>query len=184
MCLARYRMSASTNSGTLPKLYAKLRRAERRAQQSGNWKAVVRHRRALHHVEEAVRHFVEREFLAVLHDSRSWGGRSVAAGTIDMGSNRVRIELRGHDPAAPSLWIAFDEQSGWLVAGVAEAGWLGQLSGDPRRALRAALAGLYKRAGVDLVHEHLAALFGPRPFTYAASAEQLRVWREDGGAAE
>src|SRR5690606_5317120 len=51
------------HSGTVPKLYARLRRAERKARQNGRWKPIRKHRQALHHVELAIRRYVQREFI-------------------------------------------------------------------------------------------------------------------------
>ena len=75
------------HSGTLPKLFAKLRHAEGRA--------AGKRYEALHHVREAVRHFVERELLAVLAGSKSWGdGLRLRAGEIGLATNRIRVGLR------------------------------------------------------------------------------------------
>ena len=125
-------------------------------------------------MEEAVRRFVERDLLAVLGQSRSWGGLPAACGEILLGSNRVGVELRCPALDGPGLRVSFEERSGWLVAAVAEAGWLGQLPAEPRRALRAALAGWYKFAGVDLVREQVEALLGGATFDLAD--EGLVVW--------
>ena len=62
-------MKPGFHSGTLPKLYAKLRRAERTAHRDGSWRPVRRHLAALHEVEQSIRHFVERELLAFVRGS-------------------------------------------------------------------------------------------------------------------
>ena len=61
-------MRPGFHSGTLPKLYAKLRKAERRA----NGRALHKHQEALHHVKESIRHFLEREFVMLLEGSKGW----------------------------------------------------------------------------------------------------------------
>ena len=50
------------HSGTLPKRFARLRRALR----AGRDRAAAKHREALHHVEEAIRRLVERDFAGLL----------------------------------------------------------------------------------------------------------------------
>src|SRR5439155_11246305 len=61
------------HSGTLPKLHAKLRKAERRAPRHARAAEAVRtHKAALHHLATNVRHFIEREFLALLNASPFW----------------------------------------------------------------------------------------------------------------
>jgi hypothetical protein len=154
------------HSGTLPKLHAKLRRAERRAlRRAGAADAVRAHRAALHHLGENVRHFFEREFLSLLNASTFWRATPLALGAVKLGANQIRAEVfcPGLDPAP--VWLAFEERSGWLLAGVTGPGWLPRLSPEQRGALTTALAGLFKLAGVDLVRQQLQALL---PATVAA----------------
>src|SRR5207302_5046218 len=49
------------HSGTLPKLYARLRAGEREATATGNWRPVRTCRHELHEVERALRLFLDRE---------------------------------------------------------------------------------------------------------------------------
>jgi hypothetical protein len=142
-------------SGTVPKLYAKLRRANRKAYWTLNWKASSKYLDGLHHAAEAVRRFVDRELLALLHESRGWGDRSITTGEIHLGCNRILVELYCPDLAEESMWLAFEEQAGWLVAGVYRRGWSDTLSHPRRPTLANALAGFYKMAGVDLVREQI-----------------------------
>ncbi|HEX8201331.1 MAG TPA: hypothetical protein VF590_12655 [Isosphaeraceae bacterium] len=165
------------HSGTLPKLYAKWRQAEARAARAGRPYAGRKHREALHHVQKAIRHFVERDFLALLRESQTLAPLRVGVGGVVAGSNRILIELcRGEGPRPEGLWIGFEEQSGWLVAGIAQPGWLPTLSGEQRQALATAIAGLYKMAGVDLVREQIAASFGPPAPSYDVADSGLVVW--------
>jgi hypothetical protein len=147
------------HSGTLPKLHAKLRRAERRAlRRAGAADTVRAQRAALHHLGENVRHFLEREFLALLNASTFWRGTPLLLGAIKLGANQIRAELfcSALDPAP--VWLAFEERSDLLLAGLSGAGWLPRLSAEQRGALTTALAGLYKLAGVDLVRQQVQAL--------------------------
>jgi hypothetical protein len=148
------------HSGTVPKLFARLRKAERRHN------AVALHRRyeALHHVEEELRHFFEREFVWLLTTSRGWGGVPVSVGELELATNRLRVELATPTFAGPSAWLGFEERAGWLLAGFDVPGWVPSLTADQRAVLRTALVGLYKRGGVALVREELAARLGGRPF--------------------
>jgi hypothetical protein len=136
------------HSGTLPKHFARLRRARR----AGREQAVLKHRAALHHVEESGRKLVEREFAALLHESRSLGDWSIEPGSIHLATNRIRIELLAGDRDRPSLWIDLEERSGILAAGVSQWGWLESLDAKERCSLADAVAGLYKISGVELLH--------------------------------
>jgi hypothetical protein len=176
--LARY-LKPGFHSGTIPKLYAKLRRAERRAHRSGNWKSSRKYREALHHIEVRLRHFIEREFLALLNASRLMEGRAVTTGRIGIGSTRISIELCGAS-SEPSPWVAFEERSGWLVASIASPGWFASLSQGQRSALRSALAGLYKISGVDLIREHIETYLEPGTVAFDILEEGLVVWPSTG----
>jgi hypothetical protein len=169
-------MKPGFHSGTLPKIYAKLRKAERRAYRPRQTRAAHIQREALHHVEETIRHFVDRELVNLLRASQSWHIATLASAQIKLGSNRIRIELRCPELGKTSLWIAFEEEAGWLVAGIPTPGWLHQVAPDQARSLRIALAGIYKLAGVHLIREELEASFKPCCPRFAVVAQGLAVW--------
>ncbi len=154
------------HSGTLPKLYARLRRIKATG--------LGKRHEELHHVEEAVRRFVERNFLALLAGSKTWGEETpLHVGRVRLASNRIRAELICAGRGA-GVHIDLEEHSGWLVAGIAvfaetetpllngpvhpSHGWLDRLPLEQVRAFTDALAGFYKAAGVDLVREQVETL--------------------------
>ncbi len=159
------------HSGTIPKLFAKLRRAERR----GSERAARRYHEGLHHAEEGLHHFVEREFLHLLAHSKSWGGLRLELQEIELATNRVRLELACPELSAETVSVRFDHRAGWLVAGVHGPGWLPRLSEDQRHAFATALAGLYKLAGVDLTREQIAASLAPAQPPYCITRCGLEV---------
>jgi hypothetical protein len=163
------------HSGTIPKLYAKLRYAERAAHRGGDWKPARKHREALYHVKTSIHHFVDRELVYLLNHSPCWQPLHLEGGKIDLGTNCVRIELRCPELTGSNLDLAFEVHAGWLVAGIAELGWLAQLQVPQRQAFLTALAGLYKLAGVDLVREQIEAVLGTGARWYAIEADGLRV---------
>jgi hypothetical protein len=144
------------HSGTVPKLFGKLRRAGRRARRRGRWVSFRKHRDALHHVEESVHHFIERELLQLLEESKSWGGLHVSTGALMLSTNRIRVELYCPELAREPVRIAFTERLDELLASIDETGWLTQLKVEQRRALTVALAGLCKLGGVDDVEAQAA----------------------------
>ena len=77
--------------------------------------------------------------------------------------------------------IAFEEQSGLLVASVPIAGFLAKLprESDGNRLFENALGGLYQLAGVDLVREQLTAVLGERAH-YDIADEGLVIWPGEG----
>ena len=130
------------HSGTIPKLYARLRKARRQVQRTGRWSSYFKQREALHHVEEALRHFVERECLPLIKASGCRGMTEVGVHEVILSTNRVGVELRGPGPAAR---LRFTELSGQLTAELVDVGWLADVPEDRS----AALAGLYRLGGVD-----------------------------------
>lgn len=164
------------HSGTLPKLYARLRKSGQTAYRDGDWRAFRKQREALHHLEDAVQAFVDRDVAFLLNQSKCWGPAKVQAGAVSLGTNRVRLELSCPELDRRGLEVAFEECDGWLRAAIVDPGWLPRLSPDQRGALIASLAGLYKMAGVDVVSPCRSADAGP----YGACVKDDRSvqWRE------
>jgi hypothetical protein len=162
------------HSGTVPKLYRRLRKAERRAQ-AETVRSVLA---ALHHVEESVAHFIEREMLAVLRQSQGWEGLPIEVGDVHLATNCVQVALACTALDRRPLILSFDYRSDWLLAGVLEQGWLPKLSPGRRRTLVSALAGLYKMAGVDVTREQIVESLAPVKVAYDITPEGLEVWLE------
>jgi hypothetical protein len=165
------------HSGTIPRLFTKLRRAERR----GKRKASRKLHEGLHEVAVCLRHFVEREFLELLRQSRGWGQVPLSLGAIRLSTSRIQIELGRGGCVAP-LCVEFAERADWLVARIAQPGWLDTLDTRQRQTLRNAVAGLYKLAGVSFVAEQLQAVWPPSQFTVTVTATGLLVRSADGDA--
>lgn len=161
------------HSGTLPKLFHRLRlalaaeRPDRR----------VRPLRSLHHVEDEVRHFIEREFVALLRGAAAWNGRAVEVADVDAGVKRIVIELSCPELDDHPVSLAWEEYGGRLLARVRDPAWLSRLNAAERQVFANALLGLYKLAGISLVHERLTELWGTGDAVYALGKETLRVWR-------
>jgi hypothetical protein len=164
------------HSGTLPKLYAKLRRAERKARGGGAWRRPRKLREALHEIEAGVGRFAERELLPFLNGSKSWSAGPVRLAAVQAGANRVRMELTCPALGGPGLELYFEELSGWLVAHVGRPGWLPRLLSAQTAVLATALVGFYQRSCTDLVREQIEALFAPARPPYDVAAEGLVVW--------
>jgi hypothetical protein len=178
------------HSGTLPKLHGRMRRAaqladdearraggaaSRRRTLAGD-AALARLREALSAIEGTVRRFVERELVAALAASPRWHLGALAVERVDLSSNRVRLRLACPALAPePASEVTFEHQSGWVVAGMAQAGFVARLEGDERLLFETALAGLYQRAEVDLVREQLAREIGDT-VPYDVADEGLLVW--------
>lgn len=164
--------SPGLHSGTVPKIFIKLRRAARQS----DGRSFHKQRENLLHVEESLRHFVERELLFLLEGSKGWGTVRLHLGTLTLGTNRVELELCHPDPRTESLWLAFEEYHGWLLARLVRRGWLGRLNEAQQAALTNALAGFYKLAGVDLVQEQFQATLPLDASVYTVTEKALLTW--------
>ncbi len=131
------------HAGTLPKLYARIRRSRGTEERKGE--------EGLHHVEESVRHFVERDLIATLAASQTWGNtHTVASGEIHLATNSIRIELCCPALGGEPVQLEFANRAGRLVAGIDEPGWLITLPPSQREAFHDALAGFWKLSGVEI----------------------------------
>ncbi|HWO17877.1 MAG TPA: hypothetical protein VNO30_03850 [Kofleriaceae bacterium] len=170
------------HSGTIPKLFTKLRRAA--------WKhdvvAVSKQKEGLHHVEESIGIFVERQLIAMLAEGSAFvqeaGPRmaGVALEHVEIGSNRVQVVLICPDVGPEPATLRFELQSGWLVAGIPAPGWIARLTAPQQRIFEIVLAGFYKLAAVDLVREQIARALESHPGAvappYDIADEGLVVW--------
>ncbi|MHB1422388.1 MAG: hypothetical protein ACYC3I_04165 [Gemmataceae bacterium] len=142
------------HSGTVPKLYARLREAEREAIRTGSWRTARTWRRSLAEVEQTIRRLVERELVKLLQESMRWKGQPVGVGKVMLTPTRIGIELVQAE-AERAVRLEWEDQAGWLVASIREPGWLEALDNVQRQDVTTALAGLYKLVGIDLVAEQV-----------------------------
>ncbi len=180
------------HSGTVPKLYARLRQAEREAIRTGSWRTARTCRRALAEVELTIRRLIERELVKLLQESTRWKGESLRVGSVVLTPTRIGIELMQtgnreqgtgngeqkihSDSSVPcSVRLEWEDEAGWLVASIREPGWLEALSEDQRQAATTALAGLYKLAGIDLVREQVRENLPPPATNFMLTARDLVV---------
>ena len=188
------------HAGTLPKLYARARRAAQRDDEAALGKpqgkagekdrtpdarAEAHLREGLAGVEDAVEHFVERELVALLLRARRWTHGPLEITAVEPGSNRLRVRIACPKLDGAPAEISFEEQSGFLVASVSRAGFLDRLpeESDGRRLFENALIGLYQLAGVDLVREQIEDVLG-KSTPYDMADEGLVAWPGEGYQSE
>jgi len=166
------------HSGTVPKRFAKLRRAERKARAGGSWQPVRKHLHALQKVQASVRRFLDRELLALLSRSRLWQAPPVSVGRIRLGTNGAQIAFVCDLQTDAPLWISLEVESGWLASDVIQPGWAERLRPEERQILIVALMGLYKSMGVEMVRQQLETVLPPRQ-AYELVPEGIDVWLGD-----
>jgi hypothetical protein len=163
------------HSGTLPKLYARLRHAERVSHKTGVWRPVRACRESLDAVERAVRRLIERDILVLLHQSPHWPNEQLAVGRIVLASNQISIDLTHNDFPEVPLLLVFTEQAGRLLAAIEDVGWIPELTLAQRRDLVRAIAGLYKLASTYLVREQVTSCL-PDGTVYEVTRLGLAAW--------
>jgi hypothetical protein len=143
------------HSGTIPRLFNKQRRSAQRevSTLASNKQAWFAER--LHHESKAIQHFVERELIALLDESRAFRGYRFNVSDVELATNRIAVTVE--EPSKPNqpLKLEFTEQSGWLIAVIREPGWLNQIASTDAEIFKVALTGLFKLASVDLVREQI-----------------------------
>ena len=174
------------HSGTIPKLFAKLRRAGQDAVRFGQGKATRQVVDALHHVESPIRRFANRDLLAMVPAVEAAEPMAVAA--IDLATNRVRLRLAASGDRDP-LVIAFEERAGRLIAGIHEPRWLVDLPDDARRPWDLAIEGFLAMAGADAARRGTHGADGPgadrvRPVPPVAWSDWVARWDREMAAIE
>lgn len=131
------------HSGTIPKLFKKLRHAERA-------KAGRLHH-DLEHAAEGVHRFIERELIHILARAPVWGGLRMHVHAVRFGCQHLTIDLAtqslGHDAFA----LSFENVGGQIEATIDQVGWADKLTEPQRAAFVAALRGLLDMAAVERI---------------------------------
>jgi hypothetical protein len=179
------------HSGTIPKIFGRLRKAKRRAglgRAALRPGATARHLHALEHVRHAIEAFVGREFVALLNRQAAFSESPVVLRGVRLATTTILIDLamksapggNGSDGAAAGdggvMTIRLEQRALWIVAGIDAGGFLPNLSAARRELFAAGLLGLYKMAGVDLVEEQVRARLAPGDVRFDLRKNLLVVW--------
>lgn len=139
--------------GTVPRLYSQWRHAGRQAYETGAWRAARACNEALLDVEAAIHRFLEREVVALIHQSPGWRKRPLTIGEVALASNVVRIAFRHSEFPDKPLRLAIAERDGALLATMEDSGWLKELPPTERETMEHALDGMYNLIGVTQLSE-------------------------------
>lgn len=169
-------LSPGFHSGTVPKLFARRRRVARKTRHLPQVSRQTIYEERLHHVAESVQHFVDREFLALLRESRALHDAPLSVANVALSTNRIVVRIAHADHLETPAEIMWIEQSGWLMASVAQPGWIHQLTAEQRLVVSAALAGIYQLAATGLVREHIQQQLGAPPNPFDINDQGLIVW--------
>ena len=131
------------HSGTIPKLFRKLRHASRS-------KAAWLHH-DLEHSAEGVHRFAERELIDLLQHVPEWGRLQTRVEAIRFGCQRLVLELAVPALGSDRFALAFENVSGAIEASIEQVGWADKLTEPQRAAFVAALRGFLDMAAVERI---------------------------------
>ncbi|MFM7149711.1 MAG: hypothetical protein ACKO23_07705, partial [Gemmataceae bacterium] len=144
------------HSGTIPKLYYRIRKAENRATSPRSAVQLNRYKNEITHYRDAVKRFVTRELIFLLNQSQTWKGQILEVGDIHLSTNRISIQLSHESHPKEPLEIEIEHHDGLLLAGFITTGWAANLDENTRNVLIACLTYFYKRSDIDVVREQVA----------------------------
>jgi hypothetical protein len=136
------------HSGTIPRLFARLRRLHARGGSvpAGSTSRVDRQR---HGLEHDIAKFFERDVIGLLERSDACRGLTLSVDEVGLAVDRIMIALGAGDPDAPRLVLELSRHDDAIESRVIEPGWLDDLPGDARDAVRLALAGYHRLAAAN-----------------------------------
>jgi len=140
------------HSGTIPKRFAKLRRAERKALRGGNPGVVRTHREVLHHLEIDLHRYIEREFIAWFVEDRGWTFSRPQVGEICLATNDASIEVAMPGAMEGPFVMAFQFVAGRTCLALSGKVIPETLSNPARKILVLAIINVLKTGGIELFH--------------------------------
>lgn len=173
------------HSGTIPKLFARLRREDRRASFTGRWLSAHEQHDRLAHIAEAIGHAVEREVVVLLEESQAWPVGQLTLQQVRLGVGHVRIELQVNPAGAAEMSVAAQIvltvgiQQGWLVGSLDLPNALLSLPPEQVVALQTAVRGWFQLCGVELYTGDIVAAIAPPAVDYQITTRGFVVWLDD-----
>lgn len=172
-------LRAGFHSGAIPKLFARLRRAQRKGHVTGDYIAANKLHEKLNREKLEVRRFVERELIALVEQTPAGAAPRWVVERVELGVTSVHAELSADVPYDGTLCISWEERSGWLIASADRPDWLRNLPEESGRVLEQGLRGLRALSGVDLTREQVMAMLPPHAQCEFADGEML-IYHLDG----
>lgn len=165
------------HSGTFPKAFGSLRRILRKGRPSDESR-MQRKQAGIHHAEEAVRHFVERELIELLESVHFLPESSLSVGFVHGATNRIDLELIRDDQLDSPARITWEYDHGVLTGRIEPAGWINDLTEADRDVFIEAMEHLFQLAGVQQVQGDLPISVSPPLVWEEAVARWNRIGKE------
>ncbi len=144
------------HSGTIPKLFMKLRKAELEAVSRSDWRKARTLRLDLQTIKERLARFIERDLLIPMQQNNKSFIKPLRVSEISLGLNRIEAEMTGMDDNGyASFKISLELVDGILMGSVSKPGGTLALNEQQNRCLSLGIAGLYKFAGIEISKEQV-----------------------------
>jgi hypothetical protein len=165
------------HSGTLPRLFARLRR---HGSSGARQRAIDR----LEELRHDVAAFVHRDLLALVERTPAGRELGLSVGDVGLSCVRIRVEIDADADLDHPLVLDVIRDGDTIVVDVPDPGWLASLDGDRLRVMRLALAGYCRLADADVTEtawcdlpDAAASAAGRRPVTPLAWTEWQAAWQ-------
>jgi hypothetical protein len=146
------------HSGTIPKLFARLRAGRDAVRPGGARAAKAEH--LLHELEGDVAEFIAHECLGLLERTADLEGAALRVAAVNLAVGRITVVVAAEAIGSDPLVIVVERHDGRIVSRVARAGWLDRLPAPRQRPVRLAIAGLHRLVGADLATAAFVAMPG------------------------
>ena len=148
------------HSGTIPKLFTKLRR-QLRADRTGM--GMVPADEALAELASDIEAVAKAECLGLLKRTRLFHQTEISVAEVRLATNRVHVSFAAASLGAVHLTMAISHFEGRVTGDLVEQGWMSTLDPEREKLLRLALSGLAVLCGADQTIESCSGQTKPQP---------------------
>ena len=172
------------HSGTIPRLFARLRRIHARGSRraGGGFGRVDRQR---HELQHDIATFFERDVIGLLERAAACEGLGITVVEVRLAVDRITVALGATDIDSPPLVVELARHADSIESRIVDTGWLDGLPAEAEQPVRLAIAGYHRLAAADEATAAFADLPGAPPAVSAAGDELVPVapiawatWRE------
>jgi hypothetical protein len=167
------------HSGTLPKLFTRLRRQLRGRRSAAG---ATRAEEQLVELASDITAFLDDEVLGLLRNTRSLADVAMSVDRVSLATNRVMIDLAADAVSTDPLRLELLQRGGTLVRRVRHPGWLAQVTVHRRQLVEFALSGLDCFCGVDFMMFEDGGRVESLPVEPIAWSDWRDAWQREGAA--
>jgi hypothetical protein len=172
------------HSGTIPKLFARLRRIHARGSRRAGG-SIGRVDRQRHELQRDIATFFERDVIGLLERAAACEGLGITVDEVGLAVDRITVALGATDIDRPPLVVELARHADSIESRIVDTGWLDGLPAEAEQPVRLAIAGYHRLAAADEATAAFADLPGAPPAVSEAGEELVPVapiawatWRE------